>query len=90
MFFLFFHASICGLAVNTYNSRSGSPGFKPCPSYCFLRQGTLLHFVSGGAKVQVTGHRSGYRSDHRPQVRSQVRSQVTHKNNRKLDKTVLD
>ena len=44
----------------------------------------------GGAKVQVTGHRSGHRSDHRPQVRSQVRSQVTHKNNRTLDKTVLD
>ena len=44
--FLFFHASVCGLAVNTYNSVSGSPGFKPCPSYCFLRQGTLLHFVS--------------------------------------------
>ena len=36
----------------------------------------------GGAKVQVTGHRS----DHR----SQVGSQVAHKNNRILDKTVLD
>ena len=41
----------------------------------------------GGAKVQVTGHRSGHRSDHRPQVRSQVRSQVTNKN---THKTVLD
>ena len=52
----------------------------------------------GGAKVQVTGHRSGHRP--RPQVRSQVtgyrsgyrpqiRSKVT-KNNRTLEKTVLD
>ena len=51
--------------------------------------------INGGAKVQVTGHRSGYRpqarSQVRPQVRSQVRSQlVTHKNNRTLDKPVLD
>ena len=42
------------------------------------------------ARLQVTGHRPGHRSDHRPQVRSQVRSQVTHKNNRALDKTVID
>ena len=45
--------------------------------------------VNGGAKVQVTGHRSqvtGHRSGYRPQVRSQV----TQKNNRTLDKTVLD
>ena len=50
--------------------------------------------LNGGAKLQVTGqvtgHRPGHRSDHRPQVRSQVRSQVTLKNNRTLDKTVLD
>ena len=46
--------------------------------------------MGGGAKVQVTGHRSGHRlqatghrSGHRPQVRS-------HKDNRTLDKTVLD
>ena len=37
-------------------------------------------------RSQVTGQVTGYR----PQVRSQVRSQVTHKNNRTLDKTVLD
>ena len=37
---------VCGQAVNTSNSRSGGPGFKPRPSHCFLRQGTLLHFVS--------------------------------------------
>ena len=51
-------------------------------------------FFFGGAKVQVTGHISG----HRPQVRLQVRLQVTGhrsghrspKNNRTLDKTVLD
>ena len=45
----------------------------------------------GGAKVQVTGHRSGYR----PQVtghRSQATDQVTGhtKNNSTLEKTVLD
>ena len=51
----------------------------------------------GGAKVQVTGHRSGYRSQATGQVtgqvtghRAQVKPQVTHKNNRTLDKTVLD
>ena len=42
------------------------------------------------ATGQVTGHRPQARSQVRPQVRSQVRSQVTHKNNRALDKTVLD
>ena len=56
---------------------------------------------SGGAKVQVTGHRSGHRSGYRSQAtgqvtgqvtghRPQVKPQVTHKNNRTLDKTVLD
>ena len=49
----------------------------------------------GGAKVQVTGHRSGYRLQATGQVtghRSQVTGQVTGhtKNNRTLDKTVLD
>ena len=51
----------------------------------------------GGAKVQVTGHRSGHRSGYRSQAtgqvtghRPQVKPQVTHKNNRTLDKTVLD
>ena len=50
----------------------------------------------GGAKVQVTGHRSGHRlqvTGYRSQVRLQAtghRSQVTQKNNRTLDKTVLD
>ena len=28
------------------NSGSGGPRFKPCSTLCFLRQGTLLHFVS--------------------------------------------
>ena len=37
---------VCGRAVNTSNSGSGSPGFKPRPSHCFLRQESLLHFVS--------------------------------------------
>ena len=37
---------MCGRAVNTSNSRSGGPGCRPRPSRCFLRQGTLLHFVS--------------------------------------------
>ena len=47
--------------------------------------------------MQVTGHRSGYRSQATGQVtgqvtghRAQVKPQVTHKNNRTLDKTVLD
>ena len=34
---------VCGRAVNTSNS---GRGFKPRPSPCFLRQGSLLHFVS--------------------------------------------
>ena len=34
---------VCGRAVNTSNS---GRGFKPRPSRCFLRQGSLLHFVS--------------------------------------------
>ena len=37
---------VCGQMVNTSNSGSGGPGFKPCASCCFLRQGTLLHFAS--------------------------------------------
>ena len=54
-----------------------------------------LHIVSGGAKVQVTGHRSGHRlqaTGHRSGYRPQVTDQVTGhtKNNRTLDKTVLD
>ena len=52
---------------------------------------TFEFLEGGGAKVQVTGHRSG----HRLQVtghRSQATGQVTGhpKNNRTLDKTVLD
>ena len=35
-----------GQAVNTLNSGSGGPGFKPHPLHCFLGQGTLLNFVS--------------------------------------------
>ena len=38
--------SVCGRVVDTLNSGSGGPGFKPCPSHCSLRQGALLHFVS--------------------------------------------
>ena len=37
---------VCGRAVNTSNSGSGGPGFKPRLSRCFLRQGTLVPFVS--------------------------------------------
>ena len=37
---------MCGGAVKTSNSGSGGPGFKPRPSLCLLRQGTLLDFVS--------------------------------------------
>ena len=39
-----FSGGMCGPAVIT--PRSGGHGFTPCPSHCFLRQGTLLHFVS--------------------------------------------
>ena len=47
----------------------------------------IVTCISGlKSRSQVTGQVTG----HRPQVRSQVRSQVTHKNNRTLDKTVLD
>ena len=35
-----------GRVVNTSNSGSGGPGFKPRPSRCTFRQGTLLHLVS--------------------------------------------
>ena len=35
-----------GRAVDASNFRSGGPGSKPRPSRCFIRQGTLLHFVS--------------------------------------------
>ena len=51
-----------------------------------------IKFRAVGAKVQVTGHKSGYRpqvTGHRSGYRPQIRSQVT-KNNRTLDKTVLD
>ena len=41
-----FCGGVCGGAVNNSNCGSGGPGFKPRPSPCFLRQGTLLHFVS--------------------------------------------
>ena len=37
---------VCGRVVNTLNSGPGGPGFKPRPSPFYLRQGTLLHFVS--------------------------------------------
>ena len=36
---------VCGRAVGASNFGSGGPGSKPRPSRCFLRQGTLLHFV---------------------------------------------
>ena len=41
-----FCGGMCWRALNTSNSESGGPGFKFRPSCCFLRQGTLLHFVS--------------------------------------------
>ena len=43
--FLSLLGGVCGRAVNTSNSGSGGPGFKPRPLCCFLRQGTLLHFA---------------------------------------------
>ena len=37
---------VCCRVANTSKSGSGCLGFKPRSSCCFLRQGTLLHFVS--------------------------------------------
>ena len=37
---------VCGRWVNSSNSGSEGPRFKPRLSRCFPRQGTLLHFVS--------------------------------------------
>ena len=37
---------VCGRAVNTLNSGSGGPEFKPRTARSFLRQGNLHHFVS--------------------------------------------
>ena len=37
---------VCDRAVDTSNSGSGVPGFKSCLSFFFLRQETLLYFVS--------------------------------------------
>ena len=55
----------------------------------------LVIYILGGAKVQVTGHRpqatgqvTGHRLGYRPQVTGQVTGHT--KNNRTLDKTVLD
>ena len=45
-----------GRVVNTSNSGSGGPGFKPRPSRCTFRQGTLLHLVSlHGYRRQTAG-----------------------------------
>ena len=40
-----FCGGVCWRAVYTSNSGFGGLGFKPYPSRCFLRQGTVLHFV---------------------------------------------
>ena len=62
----------------------------------FLVGSIKIACVPAGLKCrsQITGQVTGHRSDYRPQVtghRPQVRSQVTQKkNNRTLDKTVLD
>ena len=48
---------------------TASPAHSLSPAF-YLR-------TSGGAKVQVTGHRSGHRSGYRSQARSQVRPQAT-------------
>ena len=49
---------VCGRAVNTSNSELGGSGFKPRSSHCFLRQGTLLHFVSLHHCVSLPGNRN--------------------------------
>ena len=50
----------------------------------------MEEWIFGWAKVQVTGQVTGHRPQARSQVRPQATGQVTHKNNRTLDKTVLD
>ena len=47
---------VCGRVVNTSNSGSEGPGFKPRPLHWFLRQGTLLHYVSLHSGVMGTGN----------------------------------
>ena len=51
-----FWGGVRGRVVNTSNSGSGGPGFKPRPSRCTFRQGTLLHLVSlHGYRRQTAG-----------------------------------
>ena len=51
-----FWGGVRGRVVNTSNSGSGGPGFKPSPSRCTFRQGTLLHLVSlHGYRRQTAG-----------------------------------
>ena len=98
--------------IDTTQYREGNGSIGSCPSFRSFRRNSLFlaalnTSLLGGAKVQVTGHRSGHRSGHRLRAtghrsghrsqvtgqatghRPQIRSQVT-KNNRTLDKTVLD
>ena len=42
-----------------------------------FKKTNLAGITTGGAKVQVTGHRSGHRSSYRSQVRPQATGQVT-------------
>ena len=49
----FFCGGMSGQAVNTSHSRSGGLGFKSHLSGYFLRQGTLLQFVSLHPGVQM-------------------------------------
>ena len=52
---------------------------------------TKMQLKLGGAKVQVTGNRlqaTGHRSGYRPQAAGRVTGHT--KNNRTLEKTVLD
>ena len=50
-----FCGGVCCRAVNTLHSGSWGPWFKPRLSRCFLRQGTLLHFVSTQVYKWVLG-----------------------------------
>ena len=51
--FVLFRGDMCCQVVYTWNSGSGGPGFKPRPSCCFLRRGTLRLFVSLHPGVQM-------------------------------------
>ena len=75
-----------------YSACSSKQLYKKCVQF------VPLH-LSGGAKVQVTGHRTGHRSGYRSQATGQVTGQTTghrsghrsdHRSHKNTHKTVVD